>query len=132
MGQLIECIPNFSVGDDKKVVAGLVEIASHAKGVTVLDVNTDTDHNRTGIAMLGSPENILHTAFELVKYAAEHIDLNNHTGGHPRMGATDVVPFVPIKEITMDECVDLSKQFSKRVNDHLAIPIFLYEDSAVI
>lgn len=130
MTKLIECIPNFSVGNDKKVVEGLVEIASNASGITVLDVNSDIDHNRTSIAMLGNPENILNVAFDLVKYATEHIDLNKHTGGHPRMGATDVVPFVPIKEMTMAECVELSKQFGKRVNDELAIPIFLYEDSA--
>lgn len=130
MEKLMECIPNFSVGDDKNVIEGLVDIASNASGVTVLDVNTDIDHNRTSIAMLGNPENILKVAFDLVKYATAHIDLNKHTGGHPRMGATDVVPFVPIKNMTMDECVELSKQFGKRVNDELAIPIYLYEESA--
>lgn len=130
MAELIQTIPNFSVGEDTEVVERLVEIASNAPGVTLLDHSSDTDHNRTGITLIGNRGNIQEAAFQLVKYSSEHIDMNEHTGGHPRMGAADVVPFVPLKNITLEECVEASKEFAKRVNDELNIPIFLYEDSA--
>lgn len=130
MAELIQSIPNFSVGEDPEVVEGLVEIASNAPGVTLLNHSSDTDHNRTGITLMGNRKNIQEVVFQLMKYASEHIDMNEHTGGHPRMGATDVVPFVPLKDTTIEECVEVSKEFAKRVNDELNIPVFLYEDSA--
>jgi len=130
MGKLVECIPNFSAGDNQNIVDGLVKIAEEASGVTVLDVNSDTDHNRTGIALLGPPDKIVSVVFNLVKYATENIDLNEHSGGHPRMGASDVVPFVPIKDISMGRCIDLSKEFGQRVSEELKVPVFLYEESA--
>jgi len=130
MTELIQSIPNFSVGKNTEVVEGLVEIASNAPGVTVLNHSSDTDHNRTGVTLIGNRENIQEAVFQLVKYASEYIDMNEHSGGHPRMGATDVVPFVPLKNITLEECVEVSKEFGERVNNELDIPIFLYENSA--
>jgi len=130
MTELIQSIPNFSVGKDTEVVEGLVEIASNAPGVTLLNHSSDINHNRTGITLMGDRSHIQEAVFQLVQYATKHIDMNEHTGGHPRMGAADVVPFVPLKNATIEDCIDISKEFAKRVNDELNIPIFLYEDSA--
>ncbi|MBF0780097.1 MULTISPECIES: glutamate formimidoyltransferase [unclassified Granulicatella] len=130
MAKLVECIPNFSEGRNQEVIDGLVSVAKSVPGVTLLDYSSDTSHNRSVFTLVGDEENIQEVAFQLVKYASEHIDLTKHTGEHPRMGATDVVPFVPVKDITAQECVEISKKVAKRINDELNIPIFLYEDSA--
>lgn len=130
MDKLIECIPNFSEGKNQETIDGLVETAKSVQGVTLLDHSSDTNHNRSVFTLVGNEDGIQEVAFQLVKYASENIDMTKHEGGHPRMGATDVVPFVPIKNITAEECVEISKKVAKRVNDELNIPIFLYEDSA--
>ncbi|MBS4750807.1 glutamate formimidoyltransferase [Granulicatella sp. zg-ZJ] len=130
MAKLVECIPNFSEGRNEEVIQGLVQTAKSVPGVTLLDYSSDTSHNRSVFTLVGDEESIQEVAFQLVKYASEHIDMTKHVGEHPRMGATDVVPFVPIKDITAQECVDISKKVAKRINDELSIPIFLYEDSA--
>src|SRR5690625_3585296 len=111
MTKLVQCIPNFSEGRNGVVINALKQIAEEASGVTVLDVTSDEDHNRMSIAMLGSPEKIANVAFSLVVYASENIDMTKHEGAHPRMGATDVVPFVPVKNMDMNECIELSKAF---------------------
>ncbi|MBO0448815.1 glutamate formimidoyltransferase [Enterococcus sp. MJM12] len=130
MAKLIECIPNFSEGRNQTIIEGLVKIAKNVKGVTLLDYSSDSSHNRSVFTLVGDEDGIQEVAFQLVKYASENIDMTKHHGEHPRMGATDVVPFVPIKDVTMAECIAISKNVAKRINDELQIPIFLYEDSA--
>ncbi|WP_124057341.1 glutamate formimidoyltransferase [Vaginisenegalia massiliensis] len=130
MAKLVECIPNFSEGTNQEVIEGLVKVAKSVPGVTLLDYSSDASHNRSVFTLVGDEENIQEVAFQLVKFASENIDMTKHKGEHPRMGATDVVPFVPVKDITAKECVEISKKVAKRINDELQIPIFLYEDSA--
>ncbi|MBP1040812.1 glutamate formimidoyltransferase [Vagococcus sp. BWB3-3] len=130
MAKLVECIPNFSEGRDESVINGLVEVAKSVNGVTLLDHSSDSSHNRSVFTLVGDVDGIQEVAFKLVKYASEHIDMTKQTGEHPRMGATDVVPFVPIKDITTEECVEISKKVAQRINEELDIPIFLYEESA--
>ena len=109
---------------------GLVDTANSIPGCTVLDVQTDGDHNRCVFTMVGSPAAIEEAAFQLAKKAAETIDMTKHQGQHPRMGATDVIPFIPTMDMTVEECVDLSKRVAERLWTELSIPSFLYEDSA--
>lgn len=132
MRKLIEFIPNYSVSrqKDEKTYDALVETAKSVKGVNLLDAQTDGSHNRTVLTMTGSPQAIEEVAFLLCKKAMETIDLNKHTGAHPRMGATDVMPFVPAQDVTLEECVELSKRVAERIWKELHIPCFLYEDSA--
>lgn len=130
MVKIVECIPNFSEGRNQDVIDGLVETAKSIAGVTLLDYSSDASHNRSVFTLVGDDQAIQEVAFQLVKYASEHIDMTKHEGEHPRMGATDVCPFVPIKDITTAECVDISKKVAERINSELGIPIFLYEDSA--
>ncbi|MBP2623976.1 glutamate formimidoyltransferase [Streptococcus oricebi] len=130
MAKIVECIPNFSEGQNQEVINGLVETARSVPGVTLLDHSSDASHNRSVFTLVGDEVNIQEAAFRLVKYASEHIDLTKHQGEHPRMGATDVLPFVPIKDITAEECVEIAKTVAERINRELNIPIFLYEDAA--
>ncbi|MET3558975.1 glutamate formiminotransferase [Streptococcus rupicaprae] len=130
MAKIVECIPNFSEARNQEVVDGLVATAKSVPGITLIDHSSDLSHNRSVFTLIGDEESIQEGAFQLVKYATEHIDMTKHTGEHPRMGATDVLPFVPIKDITTEECVEISKKVAERINKELGIPIFLYEDSA--
>lgn len=130
MAKLIECIPNFSEGRDRAVITALAKTASAVPGVTMLDYSADANHNRSVFTMVGSPEGIAEAAFQLCGLAAEKIDMTKHSGEHPRMGATDVIPFVPVREVTLSECVALSEQVAQRIWNELRIPSFLYEASA--
>ncbi|OBY98328.1 glutamate formiminotransferase [Streptococcus dysgalactiae subsp. equisimilis] len=130
MAKIVECIPNFSEGQNQAVIDGLVATAKSIPGVTLLDYSSDASHNRSVFTLVGDDQSIQEAAFQLVKYASENIDMTKHHGEHPRMGATDVCPFVPFKDITTQECVEISKQVAERINRELGIPIFLYEDSA--
>lgn len=132
MSKLVECIPNFSVSKerDPAVFQGLVDTANSVPGCTVLDVQTDGDHNRCVFTMVGSPAAVEEVSFQLAKKAAETIDMTRHTGQHPRMGSTDVIPFVPTMDMTVEECVALSRRVAERIWKELGIPSFLYEDSA--
>ena len=132
MAKLIECIPNFSVSRerDPEVYQALVDMANSIPGCTVLDVQSDGSHNRCVFTMVGSPAGIGEAAFQLTKKATETIDMTRHTGQHPRMGATDVIPFVPAMDVTVEECVELSRQLGRRIWEELGVPVFLYEDSA--
>lgn len=129
MVKIIECIPNFSEGKDEKVINELVSIAKNTNGVTLVDYSSDKSHNRSVFTLMGDVEGIKEVAFKLCKKASELINLKNHKGEHPRMGATDVIPFVPIKNVTMEECVEISKQVAKKISDELSIPTYLYENS---
>ena len=132
MSKLIECIPNFSVSKeiDPAVFQGLVDVANSVPGCTLLNVQTDGSHNRCVFTMVGSPEGIEEAAFLLARQARDTIDMTKHVGQHPRMGATDVIPFVPTMDVTLEECISLSKRVAQRIWDELQIPSFLYEDSA--
>lgn len=130
MAKIVECIPNFSEGQNQEVINGLAETAKSVPGVTLLDYSSDPTHNRSVFTLVGDEVNIQEAAFRLVKYASENIDMTKHKGEHPRMGATDVLPFVPVKEISTEECVEIAKAVAERINRELDIPIFLYEDAA--
>ena len=134
MAKLVECIPNFSVSRERDlaVFQALVDVANSIPGCTVLDVQSDGDHNRCVFTMVGSPTAVAEAAFALTKQATETIDMNKHTGQHPRMGATDVVPFVPTMDMSVEECVALSRQVGQRIWQELGVPVFLYEDSATV
>lgn len=129
MEKIIECIPNFSEGrDEKKLNEIIAEIES--AGVELLDREMDASHNRAVVTFVGEPEAVLEAAFRGAKKAAELIDLTKHRGEHPRMGATDVIPFVPISNATTRECVELAKRLGKRIAEELKVPIYLYEAAA--
>ena len=130
MAKLIQCVPNFSEGRDADVIAALVNTAKSVPGVTLMDHSSDTSHNRSVFTLVGSPEGVAEAAFLLCKLAGEKIDMTKHSGEHPRMGATDVIPFVPIQDVSVEECVEISKTVAKRMWDELKIPSFLYEYSA--
>ncbi|NLD34219.1 MAG: glutamate formimidoyltransferase [Clostridiales bacterium] len=130
MPKLIECIPNFSEGRNQAVIDGLTAVAKSVPGVSLFDVQSDESHNRCVYTLVGSPEGIEEVAFLLAKKAMETIDMTKHEGAHPRMGATDVIPFVPTMDVTVEECVAMSKRVAQRIWDELKIPSFLYEDSA--
>lgn len=130
MPKLIECIPNFSEGRNQAVIDGLTAVAQSVPGVSLFDVQSDESHNRCVYTLVGSPEGIEEVAFLLAKKAMETIDMTKHEGAHPRMGATDVIPFVPTMDVTVEECVAMSKRVAQRIWEELKIPSFLYEDSA--
>ena len=132
MARLVECVPNFSLSKEKDEAGynALVEVANSVPGVTLFDAQTDGNHNRSVFTMVGSPEACEEVAFQLTKKAAELIDMNKHVGEHSRMGATDVIPFIPTMDVTVEECVEITKRLGKRIYDELQIPSFLYEDSA--
>ncbi len=128
--KIVECIPNFSEGRRLDVVDAIVAAIQSVPGVTLLDRSSDADHNRSVITFVGSPEAVEAAAFAGIAKAAELIDMTKHTGEHPRMGAADVVPFVPISGVDMQECVQIAKRLGKRVGDELGIPVYLYEEAA--
>jgi glutamate formiminotransferase/formiminotetrahydrofolate cyclodeaminase len=127
---LIECVPNFSEGKDKAVIKQITDEIEKVEGVKLLDVDPGYEMNRTVVTFVGSPEGVKEAAFNSIKKAAELIDMRTHKGSHPRMGATDVCPFVPVSGITTEECIELSKEVAKIVGEELNIPIYLYEKSA--
>ena len=130
MAKLVECVPNISEGRNTEVIEQIVDTVREVKGVVLLDYSSDPSHNRTVITFLGSPDGVMKAAVALAKKAAELIDLTKHVGEHPRMGAVDVIPFIPIKDVTMAECVELSKLVGERVYKEAKMPVFLYEQSA--
>lgn len=130
MKKIVECIPNFSEGRDAQKIELIASAISSVDGVAVLDRTMDADHNRSVITFAGEPEGVLLAAIRAAATAVELIDLNHHDGEHPRMGALDVLPFVPIKNVTMEECIDLARRAGERIAEELGIPVFLYEQAA--
>lgn len=128
---LVECVPNFSEGRRQDVMDDIKGSISAVPGVYVLDMHTDADHNRSVITFVGDPKAVEEAAYQMIKKAAQLIDLDKHSGEHPRVGATDVVPFIPISNITMDECVEMAHRVGKRVGQELKIPIYFYEAAAL-
>lgn len=130
MQSLVECVPNFSEGRRQEVIDGIAAAIAAVPGAQVLDIQSDADHNRTVVTFIGEPEAVLEGVFQGAKKAAELIDLNVHRGEHPRMGASDVIPFVPVRGVTMAECVELARRLGQRLGEELDIPVFLYEEAA--
>lgn len=128
--QLIECIPNFSEARRPEVVEQIKNAIASVPGVTLLDQHSDLDHNRTVLTFVGDPNGVEQAAYQAIAKAAELIDLDQHSGEHPRIGATDVVPFVPILGVTMEDCVQMAQRVGKRVGEELGIPVYLYEEAA--
>lgn len=128
--RLVECIPNFSEGRRPEVVAAILAAITAVDGTIMLDHSSDEDHNRSVVTFVGSPQAVETAAFAAIATAAESIDLNEHEGEHPRIGAADVVPFVPISGVTMAECVEMARRVGKRVGEELNVPVYLYEKAA--
>jgi glutamate formiminotransferase / formiminotetrahydrofolate cyclodeaminase len=128
--KLLECIPNFSEGQRPEIIKQITDEIEKIEGAKLLDVDPGYDMNRTVVTFIGSPEAVKKAAFNSIKKAAELIDMSKHKGSHPRMGATDVCPFVPVTGVTTEECIELSKEVAKKVGEELNIPVYLYEKSA--
>ncbi len=127
--KLVECVPNFSEGRDKEKVQQVVDAAKSA-GVTILDVETDADHHRCVLSFVGAPDACVEACFRVAKTAMELIDLNTHKGEHPRMGAVDVIPFIPVAGVTIEDCVKLAEKLAARIGAELKIPTYLYDHAA--
>jgi len=130
MPRLVECVPNFSEGRRREVVDQILDAIAAVPGVTLLDREMDPDHHRSVLTFAGEPEPVSEAAFRAIATASRLIDLNHHSGQHPRMGATDVVPFVPVEGLTLDDCAELARRLGRRVGEELGIPVFLYEAAA--
>ena len=128
--RIVECVPNFSEGRDREVIRRITSAIERSGGVRLLDVDPGEATNRTVVTFVGSPEAVVEAAFQGVKQAAELIDMRKHKGAHPRMGATDVLPLIPISGITLEECAALSRDLAKRIADELRIPTYCYEAAA--
>jgi glutamate formiminotransferase/formiminotetrahydrofolate cyclodeaminase len=131
MRRLVECIPNFSEGRRQEVIDRIVAALTSVEGVRLLDVQADADHNRAVVTVVGSPEAVEEAAFRGARAAAELIDMNRHSGEHPRMGATDVIPLVPISGVSMQGCVDMARRLGERIGTELRIPVYLYAEAAL-
>ncbi|MGA3244589.1 MAG: glutamate formimidoyltransferase [Bacteroidota bacterium] len=130
MKHIVECVPNFSVGRDTKTIEAIAASIRAIDRVKLLNVEPDKDYNRTVVTFVGEPDAVVEAAYQATKTAANMIDMRGHKGEHPRIGAADVVPFVPVANVTMDECVSLANEYGKRVSADLKIPIYLYEFAA--
>jgi glutamate formiminotransferase len=128
---LLECVPNFSEGRRAEVVNAIVAQMKSVAGAAVLDVEMDASHNRAVVTMAGPPPAVVEAAFRAVRQAARSIDMDSHRGQHPRIGATDVVPLVPLRGLSMDECVDLARVLGRRIGEELEIPVYMYGEAAL-
>ncbi len=130
MKKIIECVPNFSEGRDMNVIKQITDVIEKVEGVKLLDVDPGAATNRTVVTLVGEPEYVIEAAFQAIAKAAEVIDMSKHSGEHPRFGATDVCPFIPISNVSMDECVEYARILAKRVGEELSIPVYCYENAA--
>lgn len=128
--KVVECVPNFSEGRDLSKIKQITDAIEAVSGVQLLDVDPGADTNRTVVTFVGDPESVLEAAFQAVKTASQVLDMTTHTGAHPRMGATDVCPFVPVEGVTLDDCAELARRLGQRVGNELHIPVYLYEHAA--
>ncbi|HHY69329.1 MAG TPA: glutamate formimidoyltransferase [Bacillota bacterium] len=127
--KIVECVPNFSEGRDESVIKEILKVIEES-GCKILDHSMDPSHNRAVVTFVGNPEQVAEGAFNATKRASQLIDMEKHQGEHPRIGATDVIPFVPIHGVTMEECVELAKEVGKRIGEELGIPVYLYAKAA--
>src|SRR3989449_5457755 len=127
---LVECVPNFSEGRDRDTLEALRAALTSVPGVTLLDVQADPSHNRSVFTLVARPDAAVEAALRGMRVATQRIDLTKHRGEHPRMGATDVVPFVPVRDVTMEDCVALARRLGERAADELGVPIYLYARAA--
>lgn len=132
MAKLVECVPNFSEGRRPEVIEAIADEVRKVEGVKLLDIKPDASHNRVVVTFVGEPQAVKLAAFNACKKAAELIDMEQQQGEHPRIGATDVIPFIPVKEISMEECVALADELARDIAEKLAIPVYLYEEAAKI
>ncbi len=130
MKKLVECVPNISEGRDQGVIDAVTAVIEEVEGVSLLDVDPGADTNRTVITFIGSPDGVAEAAFRVVKRAGELIDMRQHKGAHPRHGSTDVCPFVPVRGVTMEECVAIAQAVGRRIGEELQFPVYLYEEAA--
>jgi glutamate formiminotransferase/formiminotetrahydrofolate cyclodeaminase len=130
MKQIVECVPNFSEGRDQTTIDAIADSIRNRSGVRLMGVEPDNDYNRSVVTFAGEPEAVLEAAFDATATAVRCIDMRLHKGEHPRLGAVDVVPFVPVANVTMDICIELAKRYGKMVADELGVPIYLYEAAA--
>jgi glutamate formiminotransferase len=127
MKRLIECVPNISEGRDHSKIEAIVAAVRQTPGALLLDVDPDADHNRTVITFVGEPEAVEAAVLNLVAKAVELIDLTKHKGEHPRMGAVDVIPFVPLRKVTKKECIELARRVGQAIWERFKVPVYLYE-----
>jgi len=125
--QLIECVPNFSEGRDLNIIKQITNEIENVEGVSLLNVDPGKATNRTVVTFVGNPRSVIEAAFRAIKKAGELIDMSKHTGEHPRMGATDVCPFIPVANITMEETAKFAQELARRVGENLQLPVYLYE-----
>ncbi|WP_035288350.1 glutamate formimidoyltransferase [Clostridium sp. KNHs214] len=130
MARLVECIPNFSEGRNKEVVEKIVDAVRKTEGAKLLDYSSDASHNRSVVTFIGTPEAVENAMVNMAEKVYENIDMRNHKGEHPRMGALDVVPFVPITGVTMEECIEIANRVGKTIGEKFNIPVYLYEKAA--
>lgn len=130
MQKIVECVPNFSEGKKLSTIKKIAAAAKKIKNVKILDTEWNASHNRSLVTLIGAPDDVLKAAFEMIKVATKLINMEKHTGEHPRIGATDVVPFIPVSGVTMEECVGLAKKLGQKVAKELKIPVYLYEAAA--
>lgn len=130
MAKLVECVPNFSEGRRPEVIDAIADEVRKVDGVKLLDVKADASHNRVVVTFVGEPQAVKTAAFNACKKAAELIDMEKQQGEHPRIGATDVIPFIPVKDVTMEECVTLANELAQEIAEKLSIPVYLYEEAA--
>ncbi len=129
--KIVECVANFSEGRRQEIVDEIVVSIARTAGVVVLGAESDIDHNRSVLTFVGAPQAVAEAAFSGIRAAAAQIDMNHHQGQHPRIGAADVIPFVPLRNVTMAECVELARTLAARVGEELRLPVFLYAEAAL-
>ena len=127
---LVECVPNFSEGRDKSVIDRIIAPIEGIRGVKLLDVDMGADFNRTVVTMVGHPDDVLNAVIECSIVASDLIDMRDHSGEHARMGAIDVVPFIPIRDVSIEECISLSEIYAEAVSAKLELPVYLYAEAA--
>lgn len=128
--KIVECVPNFSEGRRKDVIEKIIDAVRAVEGVKVLDYSSDPSHNRTVLTFVGEPMAVKEAAFRVAEKAAELIDMEQHQGEHPRIGAADVIPLIPISGVSMEECVELARELGRDIGEKLGIPVYLYEEAA--
>ena len=129
MARIIECVPNCSEGRNKEVIEYIADAVRKVPGVVITDYSSDESHNRSVFTIVGDPDQMAEAAFQFAKACVEKIDMTKHEGAHPRMGAVDVIPFTPVKDVSMEECIELSKKVAERIWTELSMPVTLYEES---